>query len=120
MLGLLVACAPGATVNADAAAVERDMVWVQVAHTVPATPSVTVHLIDPVGPRRLLGVVGPGQTETFGIVEPAAGEYRLVAPTPDGRTQTFRPFHLVQREVIRWDLTSNAVTALPAPEPEPQ
>jgi hypothetical protein len=83
---------------------------IQVEHNAQATSALAIHIVDQSGVRRRLGVVAPGQMETFGLGGIIlSGRYTLLAESADGRTLQSRPFSLVRRDGVSWDVKDNRV-----------
>jgi hypothetical protein len=85
-------------------------VAIQVEHNAQGASALAIHIVDQSGIRHRLGVVTPGQVETFGLGGIIlSGRYTLLAEAADGRTLQSRPFSLVRRDGVSWDVHGNRV-----------
>jgi hypothetical protein len=83
---------------------------IQVEHNALSASVLAIHIVDQSGIRHRLGIIAPGQVETFaldGIV--LGGRYTLLAEAADGRTLISRPFSLVGRDGVNWNVRHNRV-----------
>jgi hypothetical protein len=110
VVGVLGGCASApASESAEATALDGE-VLIQVEHNSQAASALAIHIVDHSGIRHRLGVVAPGQVETFGLGGIIlAGRYTLLAEAADGRTLQSRPFSLVREEGVSWDVRVNRV-----------
>jgi hypothetical protein len=109
----VVSCAPATTTEMGQPAAREASPEIRVEHNAPLATSLTIHLVNQSGVRRRLGSVSPGQVETFRIDPPVlGGEYTLLAEAMDGRSLRSRPFTLLGRPGVRWDVERNTVLTL--------
>jgi hypothetical protein len=110
VVGVLSGCASGPAFDAAQPTASEGEVLIQVEHNAQSASALAIHIVDHSGIRHRLGVVAPGQVETFGLGGIIlAGRYTLLAEAADGRTLQSRPFSLVRRDGVRWDVHVNRV-----------
>jgi hypothetical protein len=108
VVGVGSGCASAATSEFAQLAPSAGDVVVQVEHNALAASALAIHIVDQSGIRHRLGIVAPGQVETFaldGII--IGGRYTLLAEAADGRTLRSRAFSLVGRAGVNWDVRHN-------------
>jgi hypothetical protein len=108
----LSACAPATTAQ-PAQQPPHGGAMIVVQHNVPTATTLAIHLVDQSGIRQRLGFIAPGAEEMFELTGLITGaRYILEAEQANGRTVRSRPFSLVGRYGVRWDIEWNRVVSL--------
>jgi hypothetical protein len=105
-----VACASGGSSSSGAAAAGTGSAVIVVENTESPGRAISVELVSATGDRRLLGQVGPRQSETFEVdgLEPGVS-YRLVAGLTGGGNVSSERFGVSPGERITWTLPLNSL-----------
>lgn len=82
---------------------------VEVRNTSGTAAAIDVFLVPVTGNPRLVGRVGPNETEMLTFEEVAVGPYRFLARTIDGRQIVSDEFSLAGARLLRWNLFTNQV-----------
>lgn len=111
-IGIALACASGGSSSAGAApaAGGGGSAVIVVENTESPGRAISVELVSANGERRLLGQVGPRQTETFDVggLQPGVS-YRLVAGLTGGGNVSSERFGVSPGERITWTLPLNSL-----------